>query len=49
VLPLVGYLAARANRRGRIDRPLAVLGAATALFVALLAVALAFGVAPLLA
>lgn len=49
VLPLVGYVAARAAQRGRIDRPLAVVFAATLVLAAVMAAALAFGLAPLLA
>lgn len=46
-VPLVGYLAARAEQRGRMDRPLAVVAAAFAL-AAVMAAALAFGLAPVL-
>lgn len=49
VLPLVGYVAARAEQRGRLDRPLLVVAAAAVVLGAVMAAALAFGLAPVLA
>lgn len=48
-VPLTGYLAARANRRGRLDRPVLAVVVAAALFAGALAATFAHAVAPLAA
>jgi hypothetical protein len=48
-LPLVGYLAARAHQRGRLDRPVRLVGTVAAAFALALVLTFAHAVAPLVA